>query len=49
MSNKINPSEVSSVLLKELEGLKTDMEFEEVGKVLNIPEKVCCAIVLLSE
>lgn len=40
MSNKINPSEVSSVLLKELEGLKTGMEFEEVGKVLNISDGV---------
>ena len=40
MPNKINPSEVSEVLLNELEGLKTDIEFEEVGRVLNISDGV---------
>ena len=40
MPSKINPSEVSDVLLKELKDLKTDVEFEEVGKVLNISDGV---------
>lgn len=40
MPSKIKPSEVSEVLFKELEGLKTDVKFEEIGKVLNISDGV---------
>lgn len=40
MPNKIKPSEVSDVLLNELQGLNTDVEFEEVGKVLSISDGV---------
>lgn len=40
MPSKIKPSEVSQVLFKELEGMKTDVQFEEVGKVLNISDGV---------
>lgn len=40
MPNKIKPSEVSEVLFNELEGMKTDVQFEEVGKVLNISDGV---------
>lgn len=40
MSNKIKPSEVSDVLLRELQNLKTDVEFEEVGRVLSISDGV---------
>lgn len=40
MPNKIKPSEVSDVLLNELQGLNTDAEFEEVGKVLSISDGV---------
>ncbi len=40
MSNKIKPSEVSDVLLRELQNLKTDVEFEEVGRVLSVSDGV---------
>ncbi len=40
MSNKIKPSEVSDVLLRELQNLKTDVAFEEVGRVLSISDGV---------
>ncbi|MBQ0090060.1 MAG: F0F1 ATP synthase subunit alpha [Prevotellaceae bacterium] len=40
MPSKIKPSEVSDILLNELESLKTDMQFEEVGKVLQINDGV---------
>ena len=40
MSNKINPSEVSEVLLRELHDIDTDVKFEEVGVVLSIGDGV---------
>lgn len=40
MPNNIKPSEVSAVLLKQLEDLKTEVEFEEVGVVLSIGDGV---------
>lgn len=40
MPNKIKPSEVSEVLLEELQSLKSNAEFEEVGKVLSISDGV---------
>ncbi len=40
MSDKIKPSEVSEVLLEELQSLKSNAEFEEVGKVLSISDGV---------
>lgn len=36
MSNNIKPSEVSAVLLKQLEDINTEVKFEEVGVVLTI-------------
>ena len=40
MPTKIKPSEVSEVLLEELQSLKSNAEFEEVGKVLSISDGV---------
>ena len=40
MSNKIKPSEVSDILLRELQNLKTNVEFEEVGRVLSVSDGV---------
>lgn len=40
MPNKIKPSEVSEVLLEELQSFKSNAEFEEVGKVLSISDGV---------
>src|SRR5574344_198194 len=40
MPSKIKPSEVSQVLLNELQGIKSDLRFEEVGKVLQISDGV---------
>lgn len=40
MSNKIKPSEVSDILLHELQNLKTNVEFEEVGRVLSVSDGV---------
>ena len=40
MPNKIKTSEVSEVLLEELQSLKSNAEFEEVGKVLSISDGV---------
>lgn len=40
MPNKIKPSEVSEVLLEELQSLKSNAEFEDVGKVLSISDGV---------
>ena len=36
----IKPSEVSSVLLEQLQGLKSKMEYEEVGTVLQVSDGV---------
>jgi F-type H+-transporting ATPase subunit alpha len=40
MPSNIKASEVSDILLNELEGIKSDVQFEEVGKVLNISDGV---------
>ncbi len=40
MPNNIKPSEVSAVLLKQLEELTTEVEFEEIGVVLTIGDGV---------
>ncbi len=40
MSNNIKPSEVSEVLLQQLEGFSTDLKFEEVGVVLTVGDGV---------
>lgn len=40
MSNNIKPSEVSEVLLQQLRGLGTALEFEEVGVVLTVGDGV---------
>ena len=36
----IKPSEVSSVLLEQLKGLKSKMDYEEVGTVLQVSDGV---------
>lgn len=40
MSDKIKPSEVSEVLLKELEGINSEEQFDEVGTVLTVSDGV---------
>ena len=40
MPNNIKPSEVSDVLLRQLENIDTDIKFEEVGIVLSIGDGV---------
>ena len=40
MSDKINPSEVSEVLLQELQNLKLNEKFDEVGVVLTVADGV---------
>ena len=40
MSNNINPSEVSDILLRQLHNLETDVKFEEIGVVLSIGDGV---------
>ncbi len=40
MPDKIKPSEVSDVLLKELEDSNSEVHFEEVGKVLQVSDGV---------
>lgn len=40
MSDKIKPSEVSEVLLKELEGINQAEQFDEVGTVLTVADGV---------
>ena len=36
----IKPSEVSSVLLEKLQGIKNDLKYEEVGTVLQVSDGV---------
>ena len=36
MPSKINPSEVSDILYSELKDLNSEVQFEEVGKVLQV-------------
>ena len=38
MSEKIKPSEVSEILLKQLQGVTSDEDFEEVGTVLTVSD-----------
>ncbi|WP_337746119.1 F0F1 ATP synthase subunit alpha [Hallella sp.] len=40
MSDKIRPSEVSEVLLKQLEGVNSAQQFDEVGTVLTVSDGV---------
>ena len=40
MSDKIKPSEVSSVLLEQLKGISGKAEFDEVGTVLQVSDGV---------
>ena len=40
MSDKIKPSEVSSVLLKKLRGISDNAGFDEVGTVLQVSDGV---------
>ena len=40
MPDKIKPSEVSDVLLKELQDANSEVQFEEVGKVLQVSDGV---------
>lgn len=40
MSNNINPSEVSDILLRQLHNLESDIKFEETGVVLSIGDGV---------
>lgn len=40
MSNNINPSEVSDILLNQLQNLETEVKFEEFGVVLSIGDGV---------
>ena len=40
MSDKIKPSEVSEVLLRQLEGLNDEEKFDEVGTVLTVSDGV---------
>ncbi len=40
MSDKIKPSEVSEVLLKELQGINSEEKFDEVGTVLTVSDGV---------
>ena len=40
MSNAIKPSEISEVLLSQLREMKSDLQFEEIGKVLQVSDGV---------
>jgi F-type H+-transporting ATPase subunit alpha len=40
MSDKIKPSEVSEVLIKQLQGINSDQQFDEVGTVLTVADGV---------
>ena len=40
MSDKIRPSEVSEILLKQLEGVNAEEQFDEVGTVLTVSDGV---------
>ena len=40
MSDKIKPSEVSEVLLQQLQGINSDENFDEVGTVLTVSDGV---------
>ena len=38
MPDKIKPSEVSEVLFRELQDIQDDIQYEEVGKVLQVSD-----------
>ena len=40
MSDKIKPSEVSEILIKELQGINSEEKFDEVGNVLTVDDGV---------
>ena len=40
MSDKIKPSEVSEVLLQQLQGISNQAKFDEVGTVLQVSDGV---------
>ena len=40
MSDKIKPSEVSQMLLEQLQGISGGQEFDEVGTVLEVSDGV---------
>ena len=40
MSENIRPSEVSEVLLQQLKGINTHLQFDEVGNVLQVSDGV---------
>ena len=40
MPNNINPSEVSDILLKKLQDINSNIQFEEIGTVLTIGDGV---------
>ena len=40
MPNAIKPSEISEVLLSQLRDIKSDLQFEEIGKVLQVSDGV---------
>lgn len=40
MSDKLKPSEVSEVLIKQLEGVNSEEQFDEVGTVLTVGDGV---------
>ena len=40
MANSIKPSEISEVLLSQLRDIKSDLQFEEIGKVLQVSDGV---------
>ena len=40
MPDKIKPSEVSELLLNELQNVNAEVQFEEVGKVLQVSDGV---------
>ena len=40
MATNLKPSEVSDILLEQLRDMKTDLQFEEIGKVLQVSDGV---------
>lgn len=40
MSDNIKPSEISEVLLQQLKGINADIQYDEVGSVLQVSDGV---------
>ena len=40
MATNLKPSEVSDILLMQLRDMKNDLQFEEIGKVLQVSDGV---------